>query len=296
MAGSSCSARPVATSAPACPAASPTSTTPTARPSAARQPRDGRPRAARRRRRELAARPHRAPPGRDRLGRGPPSARRLDRIAGPVRARSCPATTSGCSRPSASAEADGSDPMEAIMASARRSLTMSLVGDRTDETWVTHDRVPEARTRAAAAARRAGAAEGLARGLRAVPDRAHPHPGQPVHGLRHPVLQQRLPARQPHPRLERPRLPGPLARGHRPAARHQQLPRVHRAAVPGAVRGGLRARHQRRPGHHQAGRGRDHRPGLVRGLGRAACARACAPASGWRSSARARPAWPPPSS
>ena len=35
--------------------------------------------------------------------------------------------------------------------------------------------------------------------------------GRALHGLRHPVLQQRLPARQPHPRLERPRLPRPLA-------------------------------------------------------------------------------------
>ena len=32
----------------------------------------------------------------------------------------------------------------------------------------------------------------------------------------------------------------------RVAARHQQLPGVHRAAVPGAVRGGVRARHRRR--------------------------------------------------
>ena len=32
-------------------------------------------------------------------------------------------------------------------------------------------------------------------------------PGRALHGLRHPVLQQRLPARQPDPRLERPRLP-----------------------------------------------------------------------------------------
>ena len=110
-------------------------------------------------------------------------------------------------------------------------------------------------------------------------------PGQPLHGLRHPVLQQRLPARQPHPRLERPRLPGPLARGDRAPARHQQLPRVHRPAVPGAVRGRLRARHQRRPGDHQAGRGRDHRPGLGRGLGHAGAARRCRPASRSPSSA-----------
>ena len=91
--------------------------------------------------------------------------------------------------------------------------------------------------------------------------------GRALHGLRHPVLQQRLPARQPDPGLERPRLPRPLARRHRPPARHEQLPRVHRPAVPGAVRGGVRARHQRRPGDDQAGRGRDHRPGVGRGLG-----------------------------
>ena len=49
---------------------------------------------------------------------------------------------------------------------------------------------------------------------------------------------------------------GALARGDRAAARDQQLPGVHRPALPGAVRSGLRARHRRRPGHHQAGRGR----------------------------------------
>ena len=58
-----------------------------------------------------------------------------------------------------------------------------------------------------------------------------------MHGLRRAVLQQRLSPRQPHPGLERPRLAGPLAGGHRAAARHQQLPGVHRPPVPGAVRG-----------------------------------------------------------
>ncbi len=90
-----------------------------------------------------------------------------------------------------------------------------------------------------------------------------------MHGLRHPVLQQRLPPRQPHPRLERPRPQGPLARRDRPVARHQQLPRVHRSALPGSLRGGVRARHQPGPGDHQAGRGVHHRPSLGRGLGRA---------------------------
>ena len=51
-----------------------------------------------------------------------------------------------------------------------------------------------------------------------------------------------------------------------------------------------------RPGHHQAGRGRDHRPGLRRGLGRAGAAGACGPARRSRSSAPARPGSPPPSS
>ena len=64
----------------------------------------------------------------------------------------------------------------------------------------------------------------------------------------------------------------PLARRDRAAARHQQLPGVHRPAVPRAVRGVVRARHQPGPGDHQAGRGRDHRQRLRRGLGGAAAA------------------------
>ena len=111
-----------------------------------------------------------------------------------------------------------------------------------------------------------------------------------------PFCNNGCPLGQPHPRLERPRLPRPLARRDRAPARHQQLPRVHRPPVPGAVRGGLRARHQPGPGHDQAGRGRDHRPGLGRGLGHAGAARHAGPASGSRWSARARPGSPPPSS
>ena len=56
---------------------------------------------------------------------------------------------------------------------------------------------------------------------------------------------------------------------HRAAARDQQLPGVHRAAVPGAVRDRLRAGHQPGPGHDQERRGRDRRPGL----GLAGCVR-----------------------
>ena len=52
------------------------------------------------------------------------------------------------------------------------------------------------------------------------------------------------------------------------AALDQQLPRVHRPHLPRAVRGGLHAQLQRRPGGHQVDRARDHRPRLGRGLGR----------------------------
>ena len=105
----------------------------------------------------------------------------------------------------------------------------------------------------------------LARGLRT----AGPAPagrrgvaaGPPLHGLRNPVLPLRncgLPAGQPDPRVERPGPAGPLGCGQRPPARHQQLPGVHRPAVPGAVRGGVRAVHRRgadrRQRHDQAHR------------------------------------------
>ena len=57
-----------------------------------------------------------------------------------------------------------------------------------------------------------------------------------MHGLRHPLLPRGVPPRQPHPGVERPGLPGRLARRPGAPARHQQLPRVHRPAVPGTVR------------------------------------------------------------
>ena len=91
----------------------------------------------------------------------------------------------------------------------------------------------------------------------------------PLHGLRRPLLQQRLPARQPDPRLERPRSHRRVEGRDRPAPRDQQLPRVHRPDLPRPVRVGLRARHQRRPGDDQADRVLgDHRARLQGGLGR----------------------------
>ena len=69
------------------------------------------------------------------------------------------------------------------------------------------------------------------------------------------------------PGMERPGPHRPVARGHRAAARDQQFPRVHRPALPGAVRVILRAGHQPGRGDDQADRGRDHRQRLRRGLG-----------------------------
>ena len=105
-----------------------------------------------------------------------------------------------------------------------------------------------------------------------------------------PFCHEGCPLGQPHPRMERPRLPGRLARGHGAPARHQQLPRVHRPAVPGPVRGRLRARDQRGSGHHRADRVRDRRTGLGRGLGDAPVPRSV-PARRWRWWDRGRPAW-----
>ena len=93
--------------------------------------------------------------------------------------------------------------------------------------------------------------------------------GRAVHGLRRPVLPvgHRLPDRQPDPRVERPRLSEPLARRPRAASQDEQLPRIHRSRVPGALRGRLRARHHEPARHDQEHRERDHRPWLGRRLG-----------------------------
>ena len=78
--------------------------------------------------------------------------------------------------------------------------------------------------------------------------------GRPLHGLRHPLLPHRrdgqrpgpgLPDQQPDPRVERPGLPRPVARGDHPPPQDQQLPRVHRPRLPRAVRGLVHAGHQR---------------------------------------------------
>ena len=60
---------------------------------------------------------------------------------------------------------------------------------------------------------------------------------------------------------------GDWQRGDRAAARDEQLPGVHRAAVPGPVRDRVRARHQPAAGDDQADRGHDRRPGVRRRAG-----------------------------
>ena len=121
-------------------------------------------------------------------------------------------------------------------------------------------------------------------------------PGRALHGVRRAVLPRRLPARQPDPGLERPRLQGPLARGDRAAPRDEQLPRVHRADLPGAVRARVRARHQRRPGLDQADRAGDRRARVGGGLDRPAAARAAHRPQRRRRRLRPGRASPPPSS
>ena len=139
--------------------------------------------------------------------------------------------------------------------------------------------LPGDRADRAARARPGGADRGL-QGVRPhAAGRGPARAGRALHGVRRAVLPQRLPARQPDPGLERPRLPRPLARGDRPAARHEQLPGVHRQALPGAVRGGVRAGDPRgRRGLDQADRGLDRQPRLGRGLDRAAARRRSRPA------------------
>ena len=122
-------------------------------------------------------------------------------------------------------------------------------------------------------------------GLGGVPPRrpggAPQAPGRPLHGLRDAVLPHRqahrrdglgLPDQQPHPRLERPRLPRAVARGGDPPPPDEQLPRVHGPRLPRPVRGLLHARAQRRRGDDQGDRVRHRGPRLRRGVGLAGAA------------------------
>ncbi len=65
---------------------------------------------------------------------------------------------------------------------------------------------------------------------------------------------------------------GNWQRGARGPAFHEQLSRVHRTRLPGAVRSVVRAQHQQRPGGDQVDRAGDRRQGLAGRLDRAAAA------------------------
>ena len=80
-----------------------------------------------------------------------------------------------------------------------------------------------------------------------------------------PFCHQGCPLGQHHPGVERPGLARRLGGRDRAPARDQQLPGVHRSAVPGALRDRLRAGHQPGPGDDQERRGLDHRQGLGAG-------------------------------
>ena len=208
--------------------------------------------------RDVPARDRRAARGGDRLDRG---------------GRRCSPT--GTTRSRASRKIMPRDYKRVLERGARRPSARASTWTRRSWRRLMADptRLPQPRrARCRRAARSTCASATGTRSTRTFAARPAAEAGRPLHGLRHPVLPQRLPARQPDPGVERPGLPRRLARGDRAAARHQQLPRVHRPALPGAVRGGVRARHQPGPGDDQAGRGRDHRPRLGRGLGHAAAA------------------------
>ena len=143
---------------------------------------------------------------------------------------------------------------------------------------------PSARASRRAPARLARVRAAVARGQAA-------RPGRALHGLRHPVLPRRLSARKPHPRLQRSRVRRPLGRGVALAARDQQLPRDHRAGLPGAVRGVVRAQPREAAGHDQGDRKEHHRSRVRRRRAAGRCARRSRAASASPSSARGPRGW-----
>ena len=169
--------------------------------------------------------------------------------------------------------------------------TDTAVGDDGQDYRVHGVRPPRPRLQAGGRARQA-----LERVRRAAAGRRGEDPGRALHGLRHPLLSQRLPGQQPDPGLERPRLSRPLGDGGAQPALDQQLPRDHRPRMPGAVRGLLHAQHRRQAGHHQDHRVRHRRQGLRGRLDRAATSPRARPARRSPSSARDLPGWPPRSS
>ena len=159
-------------------------------------------------------------------------------------------------------EASQADPRAARLLSARGPFALN----ERRRTWARY-RLP--RDRSARPALRAGRRPHpqLPRILHPALRGGDPRPGGALHGLRHPLLSQRLPGQQPDPGLERPRLSRRLAGGAPQPPLDQQFPGVHRPRLPGAVRGVVHAQHHRQAGDHQDDRMRDRRPRLRRRAG-----------------------------
>ncbi len=124
------------------------------------------------------------------------------------------------------------------------------------------------------------------------------HAGRPLHGLRRAVLPERigLPDRQPHPRVERPGLPGPLE-ATRSTGCTRPTTSPSSPAAPARPRAKARAcwaspirRSRSRTSKTRSSTAASPKVGSRRSR------RTSAPASAWPSSAAARPAWPPPRS
>ena len=114
-----------------------------------------------------------------------------------------------------------------------------------------------------------GAQEALPRVRRAPDRRGGDDPGRALHGLRHPVLHERLPGQQHHPGLERPRLQAGLAAARsRRCTRPTTSPSSPAASAPRRARRPARCNINNDPVGHQVDRARDHRQGLGGGLGR----------------------------
>ena len=153
------------------------------------------------------------------------------------------------------------------------------------------------RQEAADAAGRASACTTGARSICRIRDDEPAAAGRALHGLRHPVLPPGLPARQPDPRLERPRLPRPLAARRSTGCTR---PTTSRSSPAGSARRRARARACSASTTIRSRSSRSRSSIIERAFDEGwvvpRSRRRRAPARASRSSAPARPAWRPPSS
>ena len=176
-------------------------------------------------------------------------------------------------------------------ASARRSRTARLMGELGGFLKIE-------RARASPTGTPPSASSDYKEFLRRAPGRGAARPGRALHGLRRAVLPQRLPAGQPDPGLERPRLPRPLAGRDRASCTRRTTSPSSPAAC---ARRRARPRACSRSARATRSRSSRSRTRSSTAPGRRAGSSPQPPAARDRplaspSSARARPAWPPRSS